>query len=178
MVAKRVGIWLAVLLCAAVLGGWGDQTGRAAAGELQVESRAERNGTGQVELTIAWHWTEPPPRRLWRSREQLLAVSFDTHDLVFLREEAPLGVGAGGDYLRRLEQAAGSDGARRLFVIPEGTDGFVRVYFIPRWPDAVGSTLPFRVYVVSHPESPDVWMEETNLLAPFETTDRVTGLLY
>lgn len=178
IVAKRVGIWLAVLLCAAILGGWGDQTGRAAAGELQVESRALRNAAGQVELTIAWHWTEPPPKRFWRSGEQLLAVSFDTRDLVFVREEAPLGVGAEGDYLRRLEQVAGADGARRLFVIPEGADGYVRVYFVPKGPEDLDLTHPFRLYVVSHPDARDIWMEETNLQTPIKTTAIVTGLSY
>lgn len=136
--------------------------GRAAAESLSVTAVARQVPGGQVELDVAWQWGPTPPVRGWRSREHLLAVSFDMSQLVMEWEEAPLGKGANGEILRKLEQVAGADGARRLFVIPEGADGSVRLRFHPRHEDAHMPD-PFRVFVAFEPPSSPVWVKETTV---------------
>ncbi|HEY3367305.1 MAG TPA: hypothetical protein VGK74_19785 [Symbiobacteriaceae bacterium] len=157
---------MAFLLCAGTLGLLESQPGRAAAESLQVTTVAERVAADQVELRVSWHWDPPAPDRGWTAREHLLAVSFDTHALVFEKEEAPAGRGADGEELGRLDRFAGADGSRRLFVVPEGQDGFVRIRFRPVYPGLNASADPFRVYVVFRSPSEDIWMKETTVSAP------------
>lgn len=162
--AKVLALGLAVMLCMGVFLLLEGRPRRAAAESLEVVTVAERNAAGQVELHIAWKWNPPSSGgRGWGSREHLLAVSFDTRSLVWGGEEAPGGRGAYGHTLKRLEQFAGSDGSRRLFVIPDGEDGYVRLQFRSKVPgsDPVGE--PFRVYVVYDPPTTDVWMTEAAL---------------
>ncbi|HLN61718.1 MAG TPA: hypothetical protein VK464_09215 [Symbiobacteriaceae bacterium] len=147
---KVLALGLAGLLCAAALLLLGSRRCPPGARDLQVSSVAEWTAAGQVELSVAWHWNAGEARAGWREGEELLAVSWDTQSLVWLDEEAPEGLGARGDTLRRLDQAAGPDGARRLFPIPAGRDGYVRLRFLPKTPQGPGhgQAQPFRVYVV------------------------------
>lgn len=127
--------------------------GRAEANDLQLSAVTVRGADGVVELHVSWRWN-PEARRGWRPREQLLAVSFDTRRLVFESEEAALGTGATGELLMRLEAVAGADGARRLFVIPEGQDGRVVVRFRPVYPGTTAEGAQLRICVVSDTGSP------------------------
>lgn len=124
---------------------------------LLVESSARQLETGEIELELAWHWQAPAPSPQWQSQEHLLALSFDTQSLVWEREESPWGAGADGQLLKRLEQAYGTDGARRLFVLPEGKDGTVRLYFRPAWNDAPPSARPLDIFVVFRSEETPIW---------------------
>jgi hypothetical protein len=117
-----------------------------------------------VQLRVEWHWDPHVgrPKRL-SGHEELLAVSYDTQALVWLGEQAPAGIGADGDTLRRLEQSAGADGARRLFVIPEGEDGHVTLQFQPRQPGTAPAVEPFRVFVAFASPSSHVLTAEAAL---------------
>lgn len=152
---------MAVLICVSALFLLEGQPGRAAAESLQVTTEAQRTADGSVALRISWRWVPPDGQRNWRGREELLAVSFDTQALAWAGELAPAGTGARGGALKALEQAAGPDGARRLFAIPEGRDGQVTVRFLPRLPGTEPAAEPFRVYVVSDRPDAGVWMTET-----------------
>lgn len=154
---------LAVLICVSALFLFEGRPDRAAAESLQVTTEAERAADGTVLLHIAWRWVPPPGQRYLRGREELLAVSFDTQALAWAGEHAPAGTGARGEALRALERAAGPDGARRLFVIPEGSDGQVTVRFLPRFPGTEPAVQPFRVYVATDRPDAGVWMTETAL---------------
>ncbi len=162
--ARTIGLGLAFMLCAGAFLLWGAAPGRAAGDRLHVTSAARRTASGLVELRISWRWEDPSRKGGWGAREELLAVSFDTRTLVFESEEAPLGRGASGDRLRRLEEVAGPDGARRLFVIPEGEHGYVRIRFRPVWEEEPQPPAPFRVYVV-RPHG-DIWMTEVGMAPP------------
>lgn len=152
---------LAVLVCVSALFLLESRPGRAAAESLQVTTEAERAADGTVLLHISWRWVPPAGQPNWRAREELLAVSFDTQALAWAGEQAPAGTGARGGALKALERAAGPDGARRLFVIPEDVDGQVTVRFLPRFPGAEPAARPFRVYVASDRPDAGVWMTET-----------------
>jgi hypothetical protein len=152
---------LAVLMFVSALFLFESRPGRAAAESLQVTTKAERAVDGSVALRISWRWAPPAGQTNWRGREELLAVSFDTQALAWAGEEAPAGTGARGEALKVLERAAGPDGARRLFVIPEGDDGQVTVRFLPRFPGTEPAAQPFRVYVASDRSDAGVWMTET-----------------
>lgn len=154
---------LAVLICVSALFVLGGRPDRAAAESLQVTTAAERTADGTVLLHIAWRWVPPSGQPDWRGREELLAVSFDTQALAWAGEQAPAGTGARGEALKALERIAGPDGARRLFVIPEGRDGQVTVQFLPRVPGTEPVVQPFRVYVASDRPDAGVWMTEAAL---------------
>jgi len=139
------------------------QTPQAAAESLQVTTVADQSANGAISLHVSWHWNPPAERRGWRAREELLAVSFDTRALVWVQEQASAGTGARGGTLRKLEQAAGPDGARRLFVIHEGQDGHATLEFLPKYPGAPPAAEPFKVYVAFDQSTADVWMTETAL---------------
>jgi hypothetical protein len=163
--AKVLALGLATLLCATALLLFGSQPRRAAAESLQVKTETVLDASGQIELRVSWHW-DPAYSHSWKAREELLAVSFDTHSLVWLGEQAPSGLGATGDRVRRLDEVAGPDGARRLFVIPDGVDGSVALQFLPKTPGADGSGDPFRVYVVFGHGPADVWTTEAGVPGP------------
>jgi hypothetical protein len=158
---RLLALGLAVLVCIAALFLLEGRPGRAAAESLQVTTKAERAADGSVLLHVNWRWIPPSGQPNWRGREELLAVSFDTQALAWAGELAPAGTGARGEALRALERAAGPDGARRLFVIPQGSDGSVTVRFLPRFSGAAPEAQPFRVYVASDRPDAGVWMTET-----------------
>lgn len=155
--AKPVLMGLLVLLCATSLTLWSGRPNRAAARSMHLESEAAWTGDGEMELWIRWRWEPPAEGQSPGGRAHLLAVSFETRELLFVLEEAPAGVGANGEPLGRLQRLAGPNGARRLFVVPEGEDGYVRVRLRPRdeqaelRPDAIQVHLVFE-----HPGS-QIW---------------------
>jgi hypothetical protein len=179
LAARWLGFATACLLCAGTLALAGGPPGPPDAASLSVETAAEQTDGDQVELVVSWRWRPPAvgsPWR-WRAREELLAVSFDTRKLVVVQEEAPLGSGARGETLRRLEEVAGPDGARRLFVIPEGQNGYVRVRFRSAYPDRPPRGDPFHVYVVFDPPSAPVLQKVLPVGAGPDSGGRTTGLL-
>jgi hypothetical protein len=121
------------------------------AANVSVSPVIRRTGPEQVELEIRWSWTGARPRSWLGRQDRLLAVSFDTRHLVMEAEEAPAGKGGDGDFVKQLGKVAGPDGARRLFVIPEGEDGGVRLLFRSTNPDEDPAGLPLRIYVVLAP---------------------------
>ncbi|HYG57895.1 MAG TPA: hypothetical protein VD902_07495 [Symbiobacteriaceae bacterium] len=161
--AKVLALGLAVLLGMGAFLLLEGRPRRAAAESLELKTVVERTAAGQVELHVTWNWNPPADGKGWRSREHLLAVSFDTHALVWGGEEAPGGKGAFGHTLKRLDEVAGLDGARRLFVIPEGEDGYVRLQFKHKVPGSAPTAEPFRVFVVYDSSNTDVWMTEAAL---------------
>lgn len=124
---RRVAMGLLLMLCVGLLILWGAQPSRAAAQSLQVTAVIEPLEEGLTELVIRWSWLPTSPLRRGQPREHLLAVSYDTQILLFEAETASAGVGANGDALGRLQRIAGPNGARRLFVLPDGVDGEVRL---------------------------------------------------
>lgn len=163
--AHLLALGMAFLLCAGTLGLVESQPGRAAAESLQVTSVAEQIAADEVELRVSWHWEPPAGEHVRAAREHLLAVSYDTRSLAFERAEASDGVGANGDALQRLDRYAGPDGARRLFVVPEGHDGSVQIRFHPVQQGSQNTADPFRVYVVFASPSESIWMKEIPLQA-------------
>lgn len=163
--AKWMALALTFLICAGVLTLGILQPGRAAADDLQVSAAVVQTAGDKVELRIAWRWNPPVQRRGWRGREELLAVSFDTRRLVFESDVAPAGRGATGETLRRLEEAAGPDGARRLYTIPSGEDGSVVVRFRSVRPGAAAMGATLRVHVVFGTPSGPGWIKEIQAIA-------------
>jgi hypothetical protein len=121
------------------------------AADVSVSPVIRRSGPEQVELEIRWSWSSARPRFWLGRQDRLLAVSFDTRHLVMEAEEAPAGKGGDGDFVKQLGKVAGPDGARRLFVIPEGEDGGVRLLFRSTNPDEEPVGLPVQIYVVLAP---------------------------
>lgn len=136
--------------------------GIATADQIRVTAVAVEGDPEQIELHVAWQWNPTLRRRLWRSspREELLAVSFDTSNLVFESAHAPAGVGAHGGALAILDRQVGLDGSRQLFVIREGEDGNVTVRFRSVWPGGVDVSSPLRVHVVINSPGARVWTQE------------------
>lgn len=158
--AKAWVVLLVLLICAGSLALGILLPGRAAANELKVSVVTVYGTEGRVELRIAWQWSAATRRRGFRVREELLSVSFDQQSMVFESEEAAMGIGATGELLRKLERAAGPDGSRRLFVIPEGENGSVQVRFRPVYPGADAAGATFRIHVVSAAAPDPVVMQE------------------
>jgi hypothetical protein len=152
-----------LLLTLAVLLLSEDRTLQAEARALAVTSSSQWLEDGEIELIVRWQWAPQQVGSSLGRREELLAVSFDTKSLVWLGEEAPLGRGARGEALRRLDLAAGPDGARRLFSLPVGQDGYVRLRFLPNMDQSHTIARLFRVYVVPESAAAEVWMAETDL---------------
>lgn len=161
--ARWIALGLAFLFCAGpLILGW-RLPRAAAADDLTVRAEAVSLETGLIELRISWHWAAAPGWRWGSTGEDLLAVAFDTQTLVFDSEDAPLGAGADGDTLRRLDSIAGPDGARRHFVIPEGQDGAVQLRFRSVREGVTPGSNPFKVFVVFRAPSDEVWFKETEL---------------
>jgi len=141
--------------------------GIATADQLRVTAVAVEGDPDQIELYVAWQWNATVRRKIWRSspREELLAISFDTSNLVFESSHAPTGVGAHGEALAILNRQAGLDGSRQLFVIREGEDGYLTVRFRAVWPGAVGVSSPLRVHLVINSSGARVRTQEV-LIAP------------
>jgi hypothetical protein len=130
--------------------------GRAAAENLRVQTLVDNHGEW-VELRVSWRWDLPVTDLAKGAREHLLAVSYDTRKMVLEAEEAPLGRGADGETLRRLEKEVGVDGARRHFVIPEGEDGAVALRFRGVREDVTLKGSSFAIYIAFARENSDVW---------------------
>lgn len=153
-------VLLAVGLVFPVGLGWGRP---AMAGQLEVSPVVRRASSDQVELEVTWAWNSKG-RWPWSSKEdRLLAVSFDTRQLVMEQEEAPAGKGGYGPYVEQLGAIAVEDGARRLFTIPEGRDGRVRLLFHTVDPAGDPAGVPLRIYVVTNPPYGPVEVRETRL---------------
>lgn len=135
----------------------------ALASELAINPVVRRAGEEQVELEVSWAWIGGGARSWFGKQERLLAVSFDTHQLVMEFEEAPAGKGGDGAYIRQLGALAGPDGARRLFVIPEGEDGRVRLLFRSVQPGVDPSGAPLRIYLMTGAPDGPVQVQEAAL---------------
>jgi hypothetical protein len=156
--------WLtgSVLLAMGLAFPVGLQWGRPAlAGSLEVSPVVRRASTEQVELEVTWAWNGKGSRSWFGKQDRLLAVSFDTRQLVMEQEEAPAGKGGYGPYIAQLGAVAGEDGARRLFVIPDGEDGRVRLLFHTVDPAVDPAGVPLRIYVVTSPPHGPVQVKET-----------------
>ncbi len=127
---RLAAVTLLILTCAGVILFGLPATSRAGPESLQVEAAVAAREDGLLELRLSWSWNLPS-RFSWRTQEELLAVDFDTRELLFEAEEATYGVGANGENLNLLERVAGLHGARRLFVVPEGRDGEARLILRP-----------------------------------------------
>jgi hypothetical protein len=140
------------------------QWGRPApASEVAINPVVRRASAEQLELEVTWAWRAKGALSLFGKQDRLLAVSFDTHRLVMEQEEAPAGKGGYGPYIQQLGEVAGEDGARRLFVIPEGEDGRVRLLFRSVDPAVDPAGVPLRIYLVTGPPDGPVQVQETAL---------------
>lgn len=140
------------------------QWGRPAeASSLAINPVVRRAGDEQVELEVSWVWQGKNLLSWFRKQDRLLAVSFDTQQLVMEQEDAPAGKGGYGPYIQQLGEVAGLDGARRLFVIPEGEDGRVRLLFRSVDPAIDPAGAPLRIYLVTGPPDGPVYVEEAAL---------------
>lgn len=140
------------------------QWGRPAqASSLAINPVVRRAGAEQVELEVTWAWQSRSPLSWFGKQDRLLAVSFDTQQLVMEQEDAPAGKGGYGPYLKQLGEVAGQDGSRRLFVIPEGEDGRVRLLFRSVDPAVDPAGVALRIYLVTGPPNGPVYVEETAL---------------
>lgn len=154
---RRVALGLLLILCVGLLSLWGAQPGRAAARSLHVTAVIESMEEGQTELAIRWHWLPSGPLRRAQPREHLLAVSFDTRIIIFEAETASAGVGSNGGALARLQRVAGPNGARRLFVLPEGADGEVHLRLRLHNHDQILTPELIGVHVVFDHPTADIW---------------------
>lgn len=153
---------LALAICASSILLGLVRPGIATADQIQVTAVAVGGDPDLIELHVAWQWNSTVRRYLWRStpREELLAVSFDTRNLVFESAHAPAGVGAHGGALAILDRQVGLDGSRQLFVIREGEDGNVTVRFRTVWPGGSDVRSPLRVHMVINAPGARVWTQE------------------
>ncbi|HLO04344.1 MAG TPA: hypothetical protein VK191_14625 [Symbiobacteriaceae bacterium] len=135
----------------------------ALASSLAINPVVRRASAEQVELEVSWAWSGGGAHSWFGKQDRLLAVSFDTQQLVMEQEEAPAGKGGYGPYLKQLGEVAGQDGARRLFVIPEGEDGRVRLLFRSVDPAVDPSGVPLRIYLVTGPPDGPVHVQEAAL---------------
>lgn len=135
-------------------------------------------GEGRVDLEIEWRWLGWPEGwwarwRRWLTApcpgaagEAVLAVSFDTHTFAYLGDDAPGARGADGCHLRLLEAVLGPDGARRVYGIPAGRSGRLRVAFVATDPAGrVPSGAAFRVDLV-HGAGGEGWLVSQVVAAP------------
>jgi hypothetical protein len=100
--------------------------------DLQVRAEVAEREDGLLELHLTWRWEGRTPLPSLQPRhDELLSVSFDTRRLLFEEEQASYGVGASGELMGLLEETAGFNGARRLYVAPVGEDGEARVLLRP-----------------------------------------------
>lgn len=127
--AKMARTVVALLTCLFLWGMW--RPDRGGPEDLRIRAEVEERADGLLELRLAWQWDDPTRLALGRAPEELLAVSFDTRELLFESEEASYGVGASGENLNLLERVVGFNGARRFFVVPQGRDGEARVLLRP-----------------------------------------------
>ncbi|MFZ5815486.1 MAG: hypothetical protein ACOY93_09330 [Bacillota bacterium] len=127
----------------------------------EVEERAD----GLLELRLVWHWDDPLSLELGPRREELLAVSFDTRELLFESEEASYGVGVNGESLSLLQQVAGFNGARRFFVVPQGRDGRARVVLRPTRREG-GSHGLIQIHAVVDPDQGEAAVRELLVATP------------
>lgn len=140
------------------------QWGRPAlASSLAINPVVRMTGEEQVELEVSWAWQGRGLLSWFGKQDRLLAVSFDTQQLVMEQEEAPAGKGGYGPYIKQLGEVAGQDGARRLFVIPEGEDGRVRLLFRSVDPAVDPKGAPLRIYLVTGPPNGPVYVQEAAL---------------
>lgn len=144
---KLAALGVGLVLCASTLAFGFPGPEAAAAEELQMSAAMVRRAPEEAELQISWRWSSSG-LQAHGEREHLLAVTFDTRQMIFLSDEAPGGRGTRGPLLKRLERLVGPDGARRLYVVREGRDGVVTVRFRPPYPGKSATGAPVRVHLV------------------------------
>lgn len=133
--------------------------------DLQVQAEFVEREDGLLELHLSWQWDEPIRLQVGRVKEELLAVSFDTRELLFEAEEASYGVGANGDSISLLEQVAGFNGARRFYVVPQGRDGEARVLLRPTVRSGLAER-QIRIHTVVDPGQGEAAVREMMVMAP------------
>ena len=161
--ARLAGTALALLTCFVLWGMW--RPDRGGPEDLRIRAEVQERADGLLELRLAWQWDDPIRLALGRRDEELLAVSFDTRELLFEAEEASYGVGASGENMGLLERVAGFNGARRFFVIPHGRDGEARVLLRPTGQGDGGERL-IHIHTVVDPDLGPSAVREMLVTAP------------
>lgn len=162
---RLAALGIGLILCASALAFGLPGPEAAAAEELQMSAAFVRRAPDEAELQISWRWNLSGTR-VHGEREHLLAVTFDTRQVVFLGDEALEGRGATGLLLKRLEGRVGPDGARRLYVVPEGRDGRVSVRFRSPYPGRSAAGAAIRVHLVLDGATGESGFREIDLTYP------------
>lgn len=146
--AKLARTALALLTCLFLWGMW--RPDRGGPEDLRIRAKVEERADGLLELRLAGQWDDPIRLALGWRHEELLAVSFDTRELLFEAEEASY---------------VGFNGARRFFVVPRGRDGEARVLLRPTGRGDGGERL-IRIHAVVDPGQGASAVREMLVTAP------------